>query len=66
MDTSLAYWFMDDGYFVPNGFYFCTDNFSRQDIAILQSVLKEKFDLDSGLHTYKNRIYIPILSKLIY
>jgi len=27
----LAYWFMDDGYRVSNGFYFCTESFTAVD-----------------------------------
>jgi len=55
---------MDDGYLAPNGYYFCTDSFSRQDINILQFILKEKFGLESGLHTYNNRLYIPSSSRI--
>lgn len=58
--VSLAYWFMDDGYKSPTGYYFCTESFSTSDILVLLDMLQTKFDLDCSVHKTTNgpRIYI--------
>lgn len=40
-EVSLAYWFMDDGYFDTNKkiIIFCTENFSKEECIILQNLL---------------------------
>jgi len=63
----LAYWIMDDGYKSVNGFYICTESFSLNDNLILKKVLKNKFNLECGIHKHTNgpRLYIFNQSKLI-
>ncbi len=61
---SLAYWFMDDGYKSLDGYYFCTESFSENDINILLALLSTKFDLTCSVHKTTNgpRIYIQSVS----
>jgi hypothetical protein len=47
--VSLAYFFMDDGYKSRDGFYFCTESFTTQDLDILLLVLHNKFGLNVSL-----------------
>ena len=63
--TALAYWAMDDGYKFGNGFYFCTESYSFDDNIKLKDILKNKFNLDSGVHKHTNgfRLYIFSSSK---
>jgi len=62
---SLAYWACDDGYKTETGFYFCTDSYSLSDIQKLANILKNKFDLECGIHKHTNgyRLYIFSSSK---
>ena len=62
---SLAYWAMDDGYKSSKGFYFCTESFTLEDNHKLKYILKNKFDLDCGIHKHTNghRLYIFSSSK---
>jgi hypothetical protein len=57
---SLAYWIMDDGYKFRNGLYISTESFSLSDNQLLVKILKNKFDLDCGLHPATNgyRLYV--------
>lgn len=59
-NISLAYWFMDDGYQSPTGYYFCTESFSPEDHNVLIAMLQSKFNLDCSIHNTTNgsRIYI--------
>jgi len=50
----LAYWFMDDGYRVDNGFYVCTESFTMDDQLLLVKALIDKFGLSASLHKYGN------------
>lgn len=61
---SLAYWFMDDGYKAPSGYYFCTESFSDNDIKLLLELLSTKFNLTCSAHKTTNglRIYIHKVS----
>jgi LAGLIDADG DNA endonuclease family len=63
----LAHWFMDDGYKSTNGFYFCTESFSPDDLQLLIDMLTNKFNLDCSLHKHTNgsRIYIKKILLLI-
>ncbi len=56
----LAHWIMDDGYNSLNGLYLCTESFSKLENELLIEVLKNKFNLECGLHKHTNgfRIYI--------
>jgi hypothetical protein len=60
--VSLAYWAMEDGTKRKNGFIFCTDSYTLNEIELLIKVLKENFDLNctsqkvTGKDQY--RIYI--------
>ena len=62
---SLAYWAMDDGYKSTNGFYFCTESYTLDDNHKLSQILKNKFNLDCGVHKHSNgyRLYIFSSSK---
>lgn len=58
----LAYWAMDDGYKSGNGFYFCTESFTLEENNKLRKILKNKFNLDCGVHKYSSghgyRLYV--------
>jgi hypothetical protein len=62
---SLAYWVMDDGYKSAKGFYFCTESYTLDDNNKLSQILKNKFNLDCGIHKHTNghRLYIFSSSK---
>ena len=62
---SLAYWVMDDGYKSTNGFYFCTESYSLEDNYKLSTILKNRFNLDCGVHKHTNghRLYVFSNSK---
>ena len=62
---SLAYWAMDDGYKSGKGFYFCTESFTLEENYKLKLILKNKFDLDCGVHKHTNghRLYVFSTSK---
>jgi len=62
---SLAYWAMDDGYKSTNGFYFCTESYTLEDNYKLSEILKNKFNLDCGIHKHTNgpRLYVFSSSK---
>ena len=61
----LAYWLMDDGYKSSLGFYFCTESFTLEENYKLKLILKNKFDLDCGVHKHTNghRLYVFSTSK---
>lgn len=59
---ALAYWLMDDGGKTGNGFHFATYGFSAEDVNLLVTVIREKFDLKCSVHS-TNRIYIWPVSK---
>jgi len=58
----LAIWFQDDGYkSQKGGYYLCTDNFSINDVELLQKILFDNFKIESNIHIRNkkhNRIYI--------
>lgn len=62
---SLAYWAMDDGYKSNNGFYFCTESYTLEDNYKLSEILKNKFNLECGIHKHTNghRLYVFSSSK---
>jgi len=62
---SLAYWIMDDGYKTTYGFYLCTESYTLEDNLKLSKMLKNKLNLDSGIHKHTNghRLYIFSSSK---
>ena len=62
---SLAYWAMDDGYKTTNGFYFCTESYTLEDNHKLSQILKNRFNLDCGVHKHTNghRLYVFSSSK---
>jgi hypothetical protein len=58
---SLAYWLMDDSYKHSSGLSMCTESYSEQEVLLLVSVLKEKFNIDCNpmkRNSNKFRIYI--------
>lgn len=62
---SLAYWVMDDGYKSAKGFYFCTESYTLDDNFKLSQILKNRFNLDCGIHKHTNghRLYVFSSSK---
>jgi hypothetical protein len=54
---------MDDGYKSSNGFYFCTESYSLNETKKLDIILKDKFNLDCGVHTNGYRLYLFTSSK---
>ena len=62
---SLAYWAMDDGYKSGKGFYFCTESYTLEDNHKLSQILKNRFNLDCGVHKHTNghRLYVFSSSK---
>lgn len=62
---SLAYWVMDDGYKSSNGFYLCTESYTLEENHKLSEILKNKFNLDCGVHKHTNghRLYVFSTSK---
>jgi hypothetical protein len=62
---SLAYWVMDDGYKTTSGFYLCTESYTLEENQKLSKILKNKFNLESGIHKHTNghRLYIFSSSK---
>src|SRR5579871_5564353 len=52
---ALAYWAMDDGYKQGSCFVLSTDSFTKEEVELLITVLKTKFDLDCTLYN-KNKI----------
>jgi len=64
-ERSLAYWVMDDGYKSGKGFFFFTESFTLTENQILASILKNKFNLNCGVHKHTNgyRLYVFSSSK---
>ncbi|BDI12848.1 hypothetical protein (mitochondrion) [Phanerochaete sordida] len=62
---SLAYWVMDDGYKSGQGFYFCTESYTLEDNNKLSLILKNRFNLECGIHKHTNghRLYVFSSSK---
>lgn len=62
--VSLAYWAMDDGSKKNNGFIFCTDSYTFEEVQLLINVLKQNFDLNCSIHKMTGkeqyRIYIKL------
>lgn len=58
---ALSVWIINDGSFTGFGIKIATDNFQKQEVEFLISVLKTKFGLEANLQKYKDnwRIYIP-------
>jgi hypothetical protein len=56
---------MDDGYKSNKGFYISTESFTLIENQTLVKILKNKFNLNCGVHKYTNgyRIYIFSISK---
>ena len=62
---SLSYWAMDDGYKSGKGFYFCTESYTLEDNTKLSQILKNRFNLECGIHKHTNghRLYVFSRSK---
>ena len=60
---SLAYWIMDDGYNNISCFYLCTESFTLSENLKLKKILKNKFNLDCGVHKNTNGYRLYIFSK---
>lgn len=70
--VSLAYWIMDDGSYNKQKKYvvLCTDSYTKEDVLILISILKNKFNLSCGLikrteNSYRIRINTSAMPQLI-
>jgi hypothetical protein len=64
--AGLAFFAQDDGYMNKSNFYFCTDNFTLNEVTLLVSVLKNKFNLDCTIVSRskdKNQYRICIRAK---
>lgn len=60
-ELGLAIWLMDDGYKDGNSFRIATESFTKEEVLLLISVLKTKFNLDCSINTVKGhqyRIYV--------
>lgn len=58
---SLAYWLMDDSFKHSSGLSICTESYSEQEVLLLISILKEKFNLECNpmkRSLNKYRIYV--------
>jgi hypothetical protein len=53
----LAYWAMDDGMKFENGFVFCTDSCTLEEVRLLVKVLQNKFGLKCGSKIRKKDVY---------
>lgn len=53
----LAYWAMDDGMKFENGFVFCTDSYTLEEVKLLVKVLQNKFGLNCGSKLRKKDVY---------
>jgi hypothetical protein len=58
----LALWFMDDGFATKNSFQISSCSFLDEEIAILQRILKENFDINTNKNAV-NEIYIVAESR---
>ena len=64
----LAYFSMDDGNKSRNNFIFNTNSYTLQEVELLSSVLKDKFNLDCTLQKYstnKNQYRVNIRTKSV-
>jgi LAGLIDADG DNA endonuclease family len=52
---------MDDGTADRSGFIFHTNSFTLQEVQLLVSTLKFKFDLNCSIHTRKDRVKLHYL-----
>lgn len=57
----LAYWAMDDGTADRSGFVLHTNSFTKQEVDLLVSVLKNKFELNCSVHTRNDAVKKPYL-----
>jgi len=75
-DISLAFWFMDDGYYdnKDKTFYFCTDNFTHTECLFLVDLLKKKFNIKASVTTRRkdkmwrirlSRYSVPLFRELV-
>lgn len=58
----LAIWYMDDGYKCKpyGGCMLCTNNFSKQELELIQKVFLEKFNISVTINNSStNMVYIP-------
>lgn len=64
-EKGLAFWYMDDGSSNGNTAEFCTDGFDLDDHKILQSYLKETWEIDVTISNHgscEHRLYIQTAS----
>jgi hypothetical protein len=61
---SLAYWLMDDSHKHSSGLSICTDSYSEQEVLLLISVFKEKFNIHcSPMKRGSNKLRIYVKAK---
>lgn len=61
----LATWYMDDGSNGISGYVLCTNCFSIEDLLIIKSVFKDKFNINCNIRK-DHTIYIPSNSKFTF
>jgi len=52
---------MDDGTADRSGFVLNTNSYTKEEIELLVSILKNKFDLDCSVHTRNDKVKKPYL-----
>jgi hypothetical protein len=68
---SIAYWYMDDGYYTENlkkrdkTIGLCTNSFSLEEVNLLCNLLKNKYKLQCRIVNYENSFLIQIKQKSI-
>lgn len=60
---SLAFLYMDDGYYHQDSYYICTDSFSLESIEILVNYIKEKLGLTFTIIKHSSNYRIRLLKQ---
>ena len=60
---SLAFLYMDDGYYHQDSYYICTDSFSLESIEILVNYIKEKLGLTFTIVKHSSNYRIRLLKQ---
>lgn len=65
---SISHWIMGDGYYdtCKGSVKICTDNFTKEEVEILSSILKDKFGIISTLHRRKIYNKDKEFTRLVY
>lgn len=59
--NAIAQWIMDDGHFTGSGLLISTNSFTSEEHEFLQTLLFQKYKLNTSIQSYKNqyRLYFP-------